>query len=203
MLYTQSPAMIQAEEYEPNLFVPPFYDIFWSLVVVVIIAVFFYKFLLPRINGVLDERSAKIEGGLALAEQAQEDAEAARTQRQEQLAQARREAAEIREDANAQASQIVSEARDQAKAEATRLVETANRQIEAERRAAVVSLRGEIGGLATELASRIVGETLADDARQARVIDRFLDELEASTTEDLTGGAGADRPAGQTADQEA
>lgn len=203
MLYTQSPATLLADEYEPNLFVPPGYDIFWSLVVVVIIAVFFYKFLLPRINGVLDERSAKIEGGLALAEQAQEDAEAARTERQEQLAQARREAAEIREDANAQATQIVSEARDQAKAEATRQVETANRQIEAERRSAVVSLRGEIGGLATELASRIVGETLADDARQSRVIDRFLDELEASTAQDLADDEGADRSTGQPADQEA
>src|SRR5699024_5640671 len=120
----------------------------------------------------------------------------ARTERQEQLAQARREAAEIREDANAQATQIVSEAREQAKAEATRQVETANRQIEAERRSAVVSLRGEIGGLATELASRIVGEALADDARQSRVIDRFLDELD--STGDVAEPAG-----GVRTDQEA
>ena len=41
------------------------------------------------------------------------------------------------------------------------------------------SLRAEVGTLATELASRIVGEALADSARQSRVIDRFLDELEA------------------------
>lgn len=206
MQYMQSPAVIQAEEYEPNLFVPPFYDVLWSLVVVVIIAFFFYKFLLPRINAVLDERSAKIEGGLALAEQAQQDAAAAKSERQNELAQARRDAAEIREDANTQATQIVSEAREQAKAEAARLVETANRQIEAERRTAVVSLRAEIGGLATELSSRIVGEALADDARQSRVIDRFLDELDASTPEDLTGASApaeqADGPAESAVDQE-
>lgn len=196
MQFTQSQGLLQAET-QPNLFLPPGYDIFWSAVVLVVIGVFFYKFLLPRINGALDERAAKIEGGLALAEQAQEDAEAARAERQEALAEARREAAHIREDANAQAAQIVAEAREQAKAEATRLVETANRQIEAERRAAVVSLRGEIGGLATELASRIVGEALADDARQSRVIDRFLDELDASTgAEDL---AGSTRSANQEA----
>lgn len=191
MQFTQSQGVIHAET-QPNLFVPPGYDIFWSAVVLVVVGFFFYKFLLPRINGVLDERAAKIEGGLKLAEQAQEDAEAARAERQEALAEARREAAHIREDANTQAAQIVSEAREQAKAEAARLVETANRQIEAERRSAVVSLRGEIGGLATELASRIVGEALADDARQSRVIDRFLDELDASTASgDLAGTAGS------------
>lgn len=201
MQYMQSPAVIQADEYEPNLFVPPGYDILWSLVVLVIIGFFFYKFLLPRINTILDERAAKIEGGLALAEQAQSDAAAAKSERQEELARARREAAEIREDANSQAAQIVAEAREQAKAEATRLVETANRQIEAERRTAVVSLRTEIGGLATELSSRIIGEALADDARQSRVIDRFLDELEAGTGEHELADAGVTADTGP-ADQE-
>jgi F-type H+-transporting ATPase subunit b len=42
----------------------------------------------------------------------------------------------------------------------------------------MASLRAEIGSLATELASRIVGESLADTARQGRMIDRFLAELE-------------------------
>lgn len=194
MQFTQAEPMLLAEEH--NLFVPPGYDIFWSAVVLVIVGVFFYKFLLPRINGVLDERSAKIEGGLALAEQAQEDAANARAERDKELGQARREASQIREDANTQATEIVNEAREQAKVEAARLVEAAHRQIEAERRSAVVSLRGEIGGLATDLASRIVGEALTDDARQSRVIDRFLDELD--STGDVAEPAG-----GVRTDQEA
>jgi F-type H+-transporting ATPase subunit b len=41
-----------------------------------------------------------------------------------------------------------------------------------------VSLRGEIGSLATELASRIVGESLEDDDRQKRVVDAFLTDIE-------------------------
>ncbi|HLV57212.1 MAG TPA: F0F1 ATP synthase subunit B, partial [Actinotalea caeni] len=77
-----------------------------------------------------------------------------------------------------------------------RIIETAHRQIEAERAAAVVSLREEVGGLATELASRIVGESLADEARQSRVIDRFLEELDA-------GLDGTPQPAAATADTEA
>lgn len=166
----------------PNPLLPAGYDIIWSIVVTVIIGFFFVKYLLPKLNALLDERAEKIEGGLELAEKAQKDAAAAQEEKEQELAQARREAARIREDANAQGKEIVAEARDEAKSEAARLVETAQRQIEAERRSAVVSLRSEIGGLATELASRIVGESLADDARQSRVIDRFLDELDETMT---------------------
>jgi len=41
-----------------------------------------------------------------------------------------------------------------------------------------VSLRSEVGTLATTLAGRIVGESLNDDQRAARVVDRFLADLE-------------------------
>jgi F-type H+-transporting ATPase subunit b len=71
--------------------------------------------------------------------------------------------------------------REQAQAEARRLTESAQAQIESERQQALTSLRAEVGALATELASRIVGESLADQARQSRMVDRFLDELEVSS----------------------
>jgi F-type H+-transporting ATPase subunit b len=45
-----------------------------------------------------------------------------------------------------------------------------------------------VGSLATELASKIVGESLADEARRSRVVDRFLDELDTQTT--ATAGKG-------------
>ena len=47
--------------------------------------------------------------------------------------------------------------------------------------AAVTSLRAEVGTLATTLAGRIVGESLEDEARQSRVVDRFLAELEGAS----------------------
>ena len=134
--------------------------------------------LMPKMTELLDERAAKIEGGLELAKKAQEEAAAAKSEKEAELAAARREAASIREEATNDGTAIVNEARTKAQAEADRIVESAQRQIEAERAAAVVSLRDEVGGLATELASRIVGESLAEDARQTRVIDRFLDELD-------------------------
>ena len=103
---------------------------------------------------------------------------AALEQYQAQLREARTEAAKIRDEAKEQGSAIIAEMREQAQAEANRITETAHKQIDAERRQAVVSLRGEVGRLSTDLASRIVGESLHDEVRQKGLVERFLAELE-------------------------
>jgi F-type H+-transporting ATPase subunit b len=136
------------------------------------------KLLLPRIQQTLTERTELIEGGLAKSEEAQAEAAALLDQYRQQLAEARHEASRLREEAREQGAQIIAEMRDQAQAEARRVTEAAQAQIEAERQQALISLRTEVGTLATELASRIVGESLTDEARQRRMVDRFLDELE-------------------------
>lgn len=165
-----------------GVFIPAVYDIVWSLVVTAVIAFFFIKYLMPKMTAILDERAARIEGGLEHAAKVQAEAEAALAERDAELIAARQEAARIRETAHGEGEGIVADAKTRAQTEAARVLETAQRQIEAERTAAVVSLRSDIGSLATELASRIVGESLADDARQARLVDRFLDDLDASTS---------------------
>jgi F-type H+-transporting ATPase subunit b len=143
------------------------------------------KLLLPRIQQTLQERTDRIEGGLERAEEAQAEAARVLEQYRQQLADARHEAARLREEAKEQGAQIIAEMREQAQAEARRLTEAANAQIDAERQQALVSLRTEVGALATELAGRIVGESLQDEARQSRVVDRFLEDL------DERGGIGA------------
>ena len=93
------------------LFVPKVYDIVWSAIILVIVALFFYKFFLPKFQAVFDERAAKIEGGIAKAEQAQKDADEAKAKYEAQLSNARVEASKIRDDARAEASHIVADAR--------------------------------------------------------------------------------------------
>ena len=190
-------AAVQAAEHAEevqgiNLLLPADYDLLWSTVVLVIIAVAFYKMVLPKFTAVLDDRTARIEGGLAQAENAQAEAAAALAQYHQQLTEARAEASRIREEARVEGGVIVEELRVKASADAARILETAQRQIEAERQQASVSLRAEVGALATELASRIVGESLADEARQSRVVDRFLDELEVATAADAATTAGTE-----------
>jgi F-type H+-transporting ATPase subunit b len=138
------------------------------------------KILVPRIMTLLAQRTDLIEGGLARSEEAQEEANRVLTQYKEQLDEARHEASRMREEAREQGAQIIAEMRQQAEAEARRITESAQAQIENERQQALVSLRAEVGTLATELASRIVGESLTDQALQGRMVDRFLDELEAT-----------------------
>ena len=136
------------------------------------------RFLLPRVQKTLAERTELIEGGLSRADEAQAEAKQLLDQYREQLAEARHEAARLREEAREQGAQIIAEMREQAQAEARRITDAAQAQIEAERQQALTSLRTEVGTLATELASRIVGESLTDEARQSRMVDRFLDDLE-------------------------
>ncbi len=171
-----------------NPLLPTTPDLLWSTVVALIIGVAFYRYVMPTFQRVLDERTAKIEGGIAKAEQVQAEAAQALAGYHQQLAEARAEAARIREDARAEGGAIVTELRAKAADDAARIVETAQRQIEAERTQATVVLRAEIGSLATELASRIIGESLADEALQSRVVDRFLDELEQSNASSATAG---------------
>jgi F-type H+-transporting ATPase subunit b len=139
------------------------------------------RMLMPRILKTLEEREDAIQGGINRADEAQAEATAVLQQYRAQLDDARHEAARLREEAHEQGAQIIAEMRERAEAEARRITEAAQSQIESERQQALASLRTEVGALATELASRIVGESLNDTARQGRMVDRFLAELEAGT----------------------
>ena len=161
-----------------NPLIPAWYDIIWSALCFVIILFVFWKVALPKMKALLDERSAAIEGNIAKADEAQRKAEAALEEYTAQLAEARKEAGEIREAAREDGRKIIAEAREIASAEAARLIATAHTQIEAERQSALVSLRSEVGTLALDLASGVIGESLSDDAKAKRVVDRFLAELE-------------------------
>ena len=170
--------VLAAEGGEQSILLPATYDIVWSAVCALIIGLVFWKKVLPVFTRSLDERTELIEGGLKRAEVAQEEAAALIEQYKAQLDEARTEAARVREEARAEGQAILAELRAKATADAERIVETAHRQIEAERQAAAISLRSDVGSLATDLAARILGESLSDDARASRVVDRFLDELD-------------------------
>ncbi|GAD35481.1 F0F1 ATP synthase subunit B [Microbacterium sp. AISO3] len=159
---------------------PAVYDIIWSAVCFLVIIFVVVRYAMPRLNTVLDARSAAIEGNIAKADEAQRKAEAALEEYTAQLAEARKEAGEIRDAAREDGRKIVAEAKQNASAEAERLTAAAHTQIEAERQAAVVSLRSEVGTLALDLAGGVIGETLSDDQKAQAVVDRFLSELEAS-----------------------
>jgi F-type H+-transporting ATPase subunit b len=139
------------------------------------------RYVIPPINRAMTARQEAIRAEFAELDEAKSEAVAAEEEFKSQIADARHEAARIREEAREQGAAIIAEMREQAQSEAARIVEHAHAQVEADRKAAVASLRTEVGTLATTLAGRIVGESLEDEARQSRVVDRFLSELEGAS----------------------
>lgn len=168
----------EAAEHEPNIFAPHGAELFIGPIAFAIIFGIFAWKLLPKIKKTLDERAEQIEGGLVKAEKAQEEAQQTLVAYKAQLNDARQEAARLREEAKEQGLEIIAQMKEQAQNEARGIVENARAQIEAERAQALASLRAEVGALSVDLAGRVVGESLEDEARQRRVVDRFLEELE-------------------------
>jgi F-type H+-transporting ATPase subunit b len=170
-----------------NPLVPSWTEVIWGGLAFLIVFVALWKVLMPRISKVLQERTDAIEGGIERAARAEEQAGRLAEQYRVQLDESRHDAARVREEAREEGARIMAELREQAQADAARIVQAAQAQIAADRQQAFASLRAEVGTLAVELAGRIVGESLADEARQSRVVDRFLAELEES--EGRTSGA--------------
>jgi F-type H+-transporting ATPase subunit b len=136
--------------------------------------------VVPMFEKAFTARTEAIQGGMEKAEKAQQAAQVALEQYTAQLSEARGEAQKIREEARVQGAAIIEDLRSKAQEEAARITTAATASIEAERQQAITSLRNEVGSLATELASKIVGEALDDQVRQSRIVDRFLDDLEKS-----------------------
>jgi F-type H+-transporting ATPase subunit b len=194
MMYTSiAPLVVPlAAEGGHNPLMPVWIEVILSLVAFAIVAFLFAKFVVPNFEKTYAERTDAIEGGIREAEEKQAAADSRLRELEQQLGQARQEAARIREEAREQGAAITAEMREEAQTEARRIVEHGKAQIEAERQQAITALRAEVGALATGLAGRIVGESLDDEARQSRVIERFLADLETSgTTGSGTNGSGA------------
>ena len=177
---------------EPNPLLPASYDIIWGSLSFFILLGLFWKYVLPAFNRIVSERAEKIEGGIEKARVMQAEAARTREAYSEQLEQAHKEAAAIRTSAQSEGEQIVAAARVQAEVAAAAVTARADAQIVAERDAAVGSLQRDVGALAVQLASKIVGESLTDDARARATVDRFIAELEAAAAGQGAAGQGSD-----------
>ncbi|MFD7295528.1 F0F1 ATP synthase subunit B [Streptomyces sp. NPDC059897] len=167
-----------AAEEEMNPLLPPGPELLIGTLAFAIVFFVFAKKLLPRINKTLEERHAQIEGGIEKAEALQTEAQSVLEQYKAQLAEARHEAARLRQEAQEQGASLIAEMRAEGQRQREEIIAAGHSQIEADRKAAAQALRQDVGLLATDLAGKLVGESLEDSARQSRTIDRFLDELE-------------------------
>ena len=168
--------ILAAEAHNP--LIPPVGEIIIGTITFAILCLVLFKFVVPRFEQVFVARREAIEGGIERAEAMQAEADAALAQYRAQLAEARSEAAQIRDQARAEGQQILEELRAQAREESARIVARGEEQLTNQRQQVINELRGQIGALAVDLAGRVVGESLADEARRRGTVDRFLAELD-------------------------
>jgi F-type H+-transporting ATPase subunit b len=174
-----------ADSAKTNNFLIPNGTFIAELITFLVILAILGKYVVPFVNKSLASRQEAIRQQFQEAEEARTRLQAAEAEYRDQIATARADAAREREEAREQGAQILADLKAQAQVESERIIKAAHQQIEAERSRTVAALRAEVGTLAIELAAKVVGETLTDDARQHRVVERFLAEVESRSGEGL------------------
>jgi len=149
-----------------------------ELIAFAIILGVLWRFVLPPVSKAMNERQDLIRSQLEEGRQASERLKQAEADYRKAIDEAKSAAAAIRDQARADASSIREELLERAQQERDRIIETGREQLVNERQALVRELRAELGTLSVELASRILGEALAEEARRRGTVDRFLAELQ-------------------------
>ncbi|WP_117209393.1 F0F1 ATP synthase subunit B [Allorhizocola rhizosphaerae] len=165
-------------EATPNPILPHWEELVVGSIAFAILCFILMKFVFPKMEETFKARVDAIEGGIERAEKAQAEANQLLNQYKAQLAEARTEAARIRDEARADAEGIRQDVLARAREESDRIIAAGREALAGERQAIVRELRAEMGTLAVDLASKIVGESLADEARRKGTVERFLSELE-------------------------
>ena len=186
-----------AQEESRNPILPAWNELIWGAVAFFVLLFLMYRTVWPQVNKAYQDRRANIEGKLEQAEKDRDEAETLLERYKQRLAAAEDETQRILEEARANAERVRKELLAKAEADAGQQLERARQAIRSERDQAIRQLRGEVGTLAVELATRVVGESL-DRERQLRLVDRYIDQLGDQTQagaltsrrEDGSGGAG-------------
>ncbi|GAA1632331.1 F0F1 ATP synthase subunit B [Actinoplanes couchii] len=177
-LYLAAATEEGAEVVKHNPIIPVWQEIVVGSVAFAVLCFVLMKFVFPMMEKTFQARVDAIEGGIKRAEAAQAEANELLEQYKAQLAEARTEAARIRDEARADAEGIRQDVLAKAREESDRIIAAGNEQLNAQREAIVRELRSEVGTLAVDLASKIVGEALADEARTRGTVERFIADLD-------------------------
>jgi F-type H+-transporting ATPase subunit b len=177
-------AILAAEESNPIL--PSANELLWGSIAFLIVFVLLARLAFPKAAQALKDRTEKIRGDIEFAEKDREEAASLLSDYRQQIAAAREESTRILEDARRTAEQVRTELRSKAEEESARMIERAREDIAGERERAIAEIRREVGSLAVDLASRVIGDSLDRD-RQLSLVDRYIEDLAAG------GGSGPNR----------
>jgi F-type H+-transporting ATPase subunit b len=156
---------------------PHWHELLVGFLAFAILFFFMWKWVLPRVNAMLEERREKIQGEIEKAEQAHADADAELARYREQLGNAREEANRIIEEARQTAAQLQLDLQARAEQESQSIVARAQDEIRAERDRVFQELRAQVADIAVGLAGKVVGQSL-DASAHERLIDEYIDQVQ-------------------------
>ena len=165
-----------AQEESRNPIFPATNELVWGTIAFLLLLFLMYRTVFPSINKAYKDRRANIEGKLEQAERDRDEAEQLLEQYRRRLRDAEDETQRILEEARSNAERVRRDLLAKAETDAGRELDRARQAIRAERDQAIRQLRNEVGTLAVELATRVVGDSL-DRERQLRLVDEYIDEL--------------------------
>ena len=157
-----------AQEESRNPIFPATNELVWGTIAFLLLLFLMYRTVFPSINKAYKDRRANIEGKLEQAEREREEAEQLLEHYRRRLRDAEDETQRILEEARSNAERVRRDLLAKAETDAGRELDRA--------RQAIRQLRNEVGTLAVELATRVVGDSL-DRERQLRLVDEYIDEL--------------------------
>jgi F-type H+-transporting ATPase subunit b len=147
-----------------------------SLVSFAVLFVIMWKFALPPITKMLDERAEKIKDSLEKAEQTRVEAERLLDEYKAQLAEARLESNRVIEQGRKVAETMKDEIVAKANEEREAILARAREEIQGEKRVALSELQASVADLSVAVAGRIIGSTLSAKDHAA-LIEKYVAEV--------------------------
>lgn len=149
------------------------WTIIFQILNLLLLMVLFKKYLFKPVTEILEKRQAEIEGHYQEAQQAETDAKAMKADYESKMAGARQEADRViktaTESANAMSASIVEDARTQA----DQIKRHAQTEIDLERRRAFDEVKGELSGIALDIASQVIEREVNEKDHEA-FINEFI-----------------------------
>jgi F-type H+-transporting ATPase subunit b len=147
-----------------------------QLINFLIFLVVMWKFVLPRVSGMLEARRRTVADSLKQAEAARAEAEAATKRQAEAESRTKAEAARILETAAQTATAQAADILETAKAESTALAERTAARLEADRIALREELRREVAALTVETTRKVLTDTVKPADRK-RLLDAAIKQV--------------------------
>ncbi len=156
---------------------PDFGLLFWTSIIFILFWLLIGKFAFKPIAEALKKRENDIQSALDEAKNAKLEMANLKSENEALLAQAREERAAIIKEAKEAKNAMINEAREKAKEEASRITSSAMLEIENQKKAAITEVKNQVGGMAVEIAEKILKRELSGGDAQSSYVSSLVDEI--------------------------